>query len=363
QAVMALERGLALASDPALHEELGLRLVAAGQYARALPSLHRALEGDVRRERAFRKLNESFEALKRPAEALLALVPLGALGVANDFEKATLAQRKARPAQCMPRSFDTAEFEAIGLIPGSDSATRLLSVLADGLGKVYTPDIERYGLSSRDRITAKSGHPLRMLCDRVAQIFGVSDYELFAHQYSAPTVEVELGDPVTVLVPPMFGTLSEPQQVLLLARVFANISRRLSVIDKLESGELELLLAAGARIVDPSFGTGLSDEETLNQLARKVARTLPWLGRGAIEDAARDYAAEQRSNVGEWLARQRTAAARAALIVSDDLNGAITLLKQHPSALGVDPTRIAPDLVRTWVSDAAMGVRKRVGLL
>jgi cellulose synthase operon protein C len=271
--------------------------------------------------------------------------------------------RKPRPASSPARSFDSAEFDTIGLIPPTDRATRLMAMLADGLGKVYTPELERYGLSTRDRITSKSGHPLRLLCDRVAQVFGVTDYDLYAHQYSAATVEVELDDPVIVLVPPMFGTLSEPQQVMLLARVFANIARRLSVIDKLEAKELDGLLAAGARIVDPTFGGAGGDEEQLNQLARKVGRTLPWLGRGAIEDAARDYASGERTDVAEWLARQRTTAARAALLVGDDLNGAITLLKQHPAALGVDPTRLAPDLVRFWVSEAAMSTRRRLGLL
>ena len=363
QAVAALERGLSIASDPALHEELGLRLVAAGKHARAIPALYRALEGDVRRERVFRKLSESFDALKRPSESGLALIPLVPLGLASEFDKGSILMRKPRPGMSPARSFDSGEFESVGLVPSNDGATRLLSMLVDGLGKVYPPELERYGLSTRDRITSKSGHPLRLLCDRVAQIFGVSDYDLYAHQYSAPTVEVELDDPIVVLVPPMFGTLTEPQQVMLLARVFANIARRLSVIDKLEAKELELLLAAGARIVDPAFGSGAGDEEYLNQLARKVSRTLPWLGRGAIEDAARDYAAGERPNVAEWLARQRTTAARAALLVGDDLNGAITLLKQHPSALGVDPTRLAPDLVRFWVSETAMNIRRRLGLL
>ncbi len=205
-----------------------------------------------------------------------------------------------------------------------DAATNLLAVLADGLGKVYQPDLERYGLSARDRISAKSGHPLRQLCDRVAQVFGVNDYDLYTHQYPSPGVEVELGDPVAVLVPPMFGTLSESQQVFLLSRVFANIARRLSVVDRLDAQELEILLAAGARIVVPNFGHA-KDEDYLNQLARKVSRTLPWIGRGAIEDAARDYAAQERFNAAEWLERQRTAATRAALVVGDDLIGSVSL--------------------------------------
>jgi tetratricopeptide (TPR) repeat protein len=362
QAVVALERGLAIYPDPALFEELGLRLSSAGQYQRAIPALYRALETDVRRERAFRKLAEAYEALARPVEAQLALVPLGALGLANDFERASLSARRPRPALGGPRSFDTAMLDSLSIVPVPDAATNLLAVLADGLGKVYQPDLERYGLSARDRISAKSGHPLRQLCDRVAQIFGVSDYDLYTHQYPSPGVEVELGDPIAVLVPPMFGTLSEPQQVFLLSRVFANIARRLSVVDRLDAQELDLLLAAGARIVVPNFGQA-KDDEYLNQLARKVARTLPWIGRGAIEDAAREYAAQDKFDAAEWIERQRLAATRAALVVGDDLSGAVALIQQHPTALGIEPGRLVPELVRFWASEPALTLRKRLGML
>lgn len=362
QAVVALERGLAINPDPALFEELGLRLAAAGQHQRAIPALYRAIEADVRRERAFRKLAEAYEATGRPAEAQIALVPLGALGVANDFERASISARRPRPALGGPRAFDAQELDALSLVPQPDTATRLLAALADGLGKVYQPDLDRYGLTPRDRISAKSGHPLRQLCDRVAQLFGVNDYDLYAHQYPSPGVEIELGDPVTVLVPPVFGTLSETQQVFLLARVFANIARRLSVVDRLDAQELELLLAAGARIVVPNYGHA-QDEEYLSQLARKVSRTLPWIGRGAIEDAARDYAAQEGFNAAEWLERQRLSALRAALVVSDDLIGAVALIQQHPNALGLEPGKLLPELLRFWASEPALTLRRRLGML
>jgi tetratricopeptide (TPR) repeat protein len=362
QAVVALERGLSINPDPALFEELGLRLSAAGQYQRAIPALYRALEVDVRRERAFRKLAEAYEALARPVEAQLAIVPLGALGLANDFERASISARRPRPAIGGPRSFDGAMLDSVSLVPLPDTASNLLAQLADGLGKVYQPDLERYGLSTRDRISAKSGHPLRQLCDRVAQIFGVSDYDLYTHQYPSPGVEVELGDPVSVLVPPMFGTLSEPQQVFLLSRIFANIARRLSVVDRLDAQEIDLLLSAGARIVVPNFGRA-PDEEYLNQLARKVSRSLPWIGRGAIEDAAREYAARDRFDAADWLVKQRIAATQAALVIGDDLVGAVALIQQHPNALGVDPGTLLPELIRFWASEPALALRKRLGML
>ncbi len=151
--------------------------------------------------------------------------------------------------------------------------------------------MERFGVSTRDRISAKSGHPLRALADRVANVFGVEEYDLYLHRAPGGAIDVEFSDPVSVLVPSGFAKLGEGQQVFLLARVMANISRSLQAIDRLSADALAVLLAAAARTVDSSFATGLADEEFLNNHARRVARSLPWLGRGAVEDAARAYIA------------------------------------------------------------------------
>jgi len=156
----------------------------------------------------------------------------------------------------------------------------------------------------------------------------------------------------------------------LLARVMANISRNLQAIDKLSADALAVLLAAAARTVDPSFGTGLADDEFLNNHARRVSRSLPWLGRGAVEEAARAYVAAPRLDPVEWLFRARLGALRAALIVGDDLAGSIGLLRQTEGDLAgltgaalTQGMRSVHDLLRFWVSDPAIAARRKLGTL
>ncbi|HEY1534403.1 MAG TPA: hypothetical protein VGF76_10300, partial [Polyangiaceae bacterium] len=255
-------------------------------------------------------------------------------------------------------------------LPVDDPASQLLAQIAEGLGKVHAPELDRFGVSSRDRLTAKSGHPLRMLADRVANLFGVEEYDLYLHRAQAIAVEVEFTDPVSVLVPSQFAKLSESQQVFSIARVMANIARKLHAVDKLAPDALAVLLAAAARTIDPTFGTGLADEDFLNNHARRVSRSLPWLGRGAVEEAARAYVAAPRLDPVEWQFRVRLTASRAALIIADDLPGSVGLLRQAEGDLaGLTGAPLAQgmrgvhDLMRFWVSDPALTLRRRLGTL
>jgi tetratricopeptide (TPR) repeat protein len=371
QAVQALTRALAKTGERVeLQAELASRLLKSGQFGPALAAARRVLDLDVMQANAWRELSEAFKGLGRSAEAMLALAPLVALNAANDLERATLATRPMRAGAAHAGSFDASEFAAIDLLPADDPATRLLAQLSEGLGKVHAPELERYGVSSRDKISGKSGHPLRALSDRVASVFGVEDYDLYLHRAHAGALEVEFTDPVSVMVPSHFAKLGEGQQVFLLSRIMANISRNLHAVDRLSPDAVGVLLAAAARTVDPGFGSGLADEDFLNSHARRVTRSLPWLGRGAVEDAARNYAASPRLDAGEWVFRVRLTAARAALIVGDDLPGSITLVRQSEGDLAgltgpalAQGMRAVHDLLRFWVSDAALALRRRLGTL
>lgn len=371
QAVQALTRGLGKTGENVeLQAELATRLLTAGQFGPAVAASRRVLELDVMRYGAWRELSEAFKGLGRLSEATLALAPLVAINAANDLERATLSARAPRSGAGHAGAFDGSQFQAIGLLPADDAATGLLAQIAEGLGKVYAPDLERFGVSNRDRISPKSGHPLRALADRVANLFGVEAFDLYLYAGQGTSIDIELSDPVSILVPSPFAKLSEGQQVFLLARVMANVGRNLQAIDKLGAEALAVLLAAAARTVDASFGAGLADEEVLSNQARRVSRSLPWLGRGAVEEAARNYVASTRMAPAEWLWRARLTAARAALIVADDLPGSIALVRQSEGDLAgltgaalAQGMRSVQDLMRFWVSDAAFALRRKLGTL
>jgi hypothetical protein len=234
---------------------------------------------------------------------------------------------------------------------------------------VYPAELERWGLSGRDKLSPKSGHPLRSLAERVAAVFGVEDFDLYVHRQHSGKVQLELTDPVSVLVPATVSGLPEPAAVFALARAFASLARGAGAIEKLEDDDLRLLLGAAARGADSSFGAGTPDEEYLGSLQRRVAKAMPWLGRGAIEEAARAYASSPPLDFAEWLLGAHMTSARAAAIVCDDIVAAADVVRraegelsgaQGPSLL--EARRLLGDMLGFWVSDGAFAMKRRLGM-
>jgi tetratricopeptide (TPR) repeat protein len=371
RSLAALQRGIAV--DPAnveIRVELASRLKAAGHYPQALAELRKLLEVDVTRVQTWRDLVESFKGMQRQEEATLAMAPLVALGAANDLERATLASRPSRFSSTMPGAFDDAAFRGIDARGAPDSAGDLLSAVSEALAKVHPPELERYGLSSRDRITSRSGNSLRMLADRVAQLFGVAEYDLYVHRAHSGSLEVELTDPPAVLVPAHVTGLSETEQVFCLARPLANIARGLHAVNKLPPREVEMLLVAAARLADPSYGIGMADEDFLSGYARRVQKALSRRGRRNAEEAAALFLGAAPVDYTDWCEKIRRTAARAAVVVADDLPTCVTLLRRTEGDLaGLKGAALAQgmdlvaDLMRFWIGDPSFALRRRLGIL
>lgn len=370
QALSWLERGLAVHSgDIELRAGFAERLLRAGQFQRAVAEFERVVTQDPTREAAWRQLAEGLSRLQRSSDPSVGIAPLMALGFANDLERATWSTRVARTAGAMPDSFGQGELASLSPRTGDDPAARLLAALGDIPSKMFPAELERWGVSSRDRLGAKSGHPTRALADRLAAILGLGDYDLYLHRSHSGLVELELTDPVSVLVPASITSLNEAEQAFLLGRALATAARGLAPVDRLPPPMLEILLAAGARLVEPNFAAGALDEEYLSVQARKLSRALPWLGRGPIEDAARAYAQAPLRDLADWTLAVKIAAARAAAILADDLPSSVTLVRKLEGDLSgaegnalAQGARIAHDLVRFWVSESAFVLRRRLGL-
>jgi len=176
-------------------------------------------------------------------------------------------------------------------------------------------------------------------------------------------------EPRSVLVPANVAGLSEPGVVFALARVFASMTRGLAAIERLDADELRKLLGAAARTADSSFGGGAPDEDELVSLQRRVAKAMPWLGRGAIEDAARAYASAPPLDVNEWRLGALMTSARAAAIVCDDIVSAADLIKRTEGELSgakgdtlMAGRRLLGDMLGFWVSDGAFAMKRRLGM-
>lgn len=370
RALHTLQR--ALAADPEstpLRTELSKRLKLAGHYPQALIELRRLLEVDVTKVETWSAILECFQAMQRTEEAQLAMAPLVALGFASDLERATVSSRLPRFAHSRPQSFDETAFRGVDA-RGVDPALAVLAAIAEGLGKVYPPELERYGLGSRDRITSRSGHPLKQLADRVASVFGPLEFDIYLHRAHQGGLEIELTDPPSLLVPAHVQSLREPEQVFLFARPLALLARGGHALGRLAPSEIALLSIAACRVLDPSFGAGVSDEDFLQQQAKRVQKAISRRSRRALEEVAPAFMSAPRPDWEQWAFEHRKAAARAAVLLADELPSSIALVRRMEGDLaGLRGAALAQgialthDLLRFWVSDAAFALRRRIGLL
>lgn len=370
RALHTLQR--ALAADPEsveLRTELSKRLKLARHFPQALIELRRLLEVDVTKVETWGSILECFQGLGRTEEATLAMAPLVALGFANDLERATVSSRPSRFAHSRPGAFDETAFRGVDG-RGADPALAVLAAITEGLGKVYPPELERYGLTSKDRITTRSGHPLKQLADRVSSVFGTFEFDLYLHRAHQGLLEVEFTDPPGILVPAHVANLRETEQVFLLARPLALVARGANAIGRLAPAEIGLLLVAACRALDPSFGAGLSDEDFLQQQAKRVQKAISRRSRRTLEEVAPAFMATPRPEWEAWAFEHRKTVARTAVLLADELPSSIALVRRVEGDLaGLRGAALAQgiglthDLLRFWVSDAAFALRRRVGVL
>jgi tetratricopeptide (TPR) repeat protein len=371
QSLNVLRQGIAATEDnDLLRLEMAQRLRLSGQHERAAGEYLLLLGQTPLQPVYWRELSEAYKELGRDEQSRLALGPLMALNQANQLEQATYGMRPPRPESAGVGTFDKAAFRAVEAHSPDDAATtELLATLSAAAYKLYPADLTPYGVGARDKIGARSGHPLRNFAERVAGVFGVEDFDLYVHRAPRRRVDVELTETPSVMVPRQVANVSESLRVFLFARVFASLARRTFAAEKLNVQQIRHLLAGAIKNVEPAHKVDFMDSEELAAEARRIVKAMPWRARKPMEDAVRGYLASSPTPLVDWKYRERVTAARTATILCDDVAGATALLAQVQMDLSIEEGAEPPseELIASVlgfsVSDTAMQLRKRLNLL
>ena len=357
--------------NPNLRLELAARLRQAGRGTEAAAELQRLLLADATRVEAWRHLAHTFEELGQPQRVALAVAPLAVLGAITPAEQALLRRQPPRPASAGSGSFAKASLLPLGasnLL--SHPIAPLLTLATEGLGKLRPDPLALHGLTSRDKLGARSGHPTVGLVERVAAVFGVTDYQVY--ELTGPTTRVELevvGDEPAFLLPVSLARLPTSQQVFAVARPMGALVFDVPIVEILESDEIALLLAAAAHAADPNRGTDVASAAVLSERYKLVTKGLSRRSRRAFEEGAATYASAEPLDVRQWVEAVRQTCRRAAAVLSDDIAGAVELTRTQ-QGLGdvrdmalVRSSAAIRDLLATWVAPVTMRFREANGML
>jgi tetratricopeptide (TPR) repeat protein len=354
--------------DTSLRLMLGQQLRASGRHAKAVDHVQTLLMEDITRVEGWRLLAKAWGEMGLGRQRGYALSGLAVMGEATADEVAEARSWRSNYRALAPGSLLPAALHELLVAGDQQAATaNLMAAVCDGLSKLRAPDLNAWGVASRDRIPPRSEHPVRVFTDRIAAIMGVEEYELYVHRHGRRGVGIENTPKPSLLLPLWLGELPETQQVFLVARAMVDLARGTYPVHLLPARDLEVALVASARAIVPGFAGPINAAELLDDRMRLVLRGLPRRKRRFLELAAPAYARAPRLNpstVVEWI---HQSARRIAAIVADDLTGAVSALRRTDDQQGgqtaADNSQILSDLLKCWISAPAMTLRQQVGLI
>jgi hypothetical protein len=244
-----------------------------------------------------------------------------------------------------------------------------MAALTPALAKLYPPELQSYGLATRDRLPTEANHPLREIANQLSAALDIQSFDLFLHRVRNRGITIEFGPHPSVLVPATIMEKDARTQTFMLAQPMTQIARGYHAVDKLTPRELDVLLASGTRIVKPDFGAGLTSEEFLNDQMRRLQRAIPRRDRKLVRDAALAYSQAKRVKFDRWVHAAQRTAIRAALLLCDDLDPLVDDIRSRiaPEREAEGETFIGHptyvDALKFWASPAAMFLREHMGMV
>ncbi len=356
-----------------LRVEHAKQLLAAGALDEAANELRLLLVLDVERAQTWLDLGGCFEAMgrldaKQRVRDALSLLG-GRISDTRPSSDGRGAQRKVDLGRVRAAAFAGPVLDDLSgdLLPFGVAGDLLVN-LAEGLSKLYPADLDSYGVTSRDRLAPRSGHPFRNLAERIAEIVGAGEFELYVHRARNRGIGVELAETPTLVFPAWLLEYAESHQTFALARVLSLVARNCHAVLKLTPRELEVVLAAYTRTMVAGFGRGLTSEDLIEDQGRKIYKALSRRARKAAEDIVQRYVSAPAVDFVKWSEGRDRLATRTAALLCDDLSasleGIVRARTEAPSrSVTIDLSdESSRDLLRFWVSDAALRARTRAGL-
>jgi len=238
-------------------------------------------------------------------------------------------------------------------------AVEVLATIARSLTKVLPPTpLSSYGVGSRDRVTQKSGNPLRVTVDRAIAVLGTGPIDLFVSNAALTDVAIETFDPPAIIVPSSFESLSDLELGFAIDRAVARVALGAFLLDKVGHERAADLVTAA---IAPFGAVSLSPD--VEDLARRIAKAIPRDVKRKLESIASEVRSFDSMRFARALDRT---AVRIAYLLTGDLSSSLDhVLRTSRGTItqAARPDTLPGDLVRFALGESAVGLRKRLGTI
>lgn len=266
--------------------------------------------------------------------------------------------RRSRPSPARDTVLDEQSVEQWVVPHEADrGALQTLRIVGRSIGKVVAPSpLASHGVAARDRITAKSGHPLRALVDRFSAMLGLEKVEVYIRDAREGGIEIEPLDPPAMIVPSHVLSWPELEIVFAVARALSRLGLGALAFDKLGARGAATAIAAA---VAPFGGTlPVIDAEDLE---RRLNKALDRPSRRSLESIARSVAPFDPEAFARAIEQ---GAIRVAYLLTGDLGSALTAVRRtertHVAEVGRAGSATG-DLIRFALGEESVTLRRRLG--
>jgi tetratricopeptide (TPR) repeat protein len=226
---------------------------------------------------ALELLEHSLNAERRPEEAIVVSEVRAIAGELDEGRHGWLRGRRLPPFEQHHAILDRGTLITHVVPPEGRHLFLEIAAAISGIEtKLLRADISEIGIYPRDRIGRRSGHPTRMLLDRLARALGIPEIELVITPNVSRT-RVLAQDGLWVVVPQGLITLPEPTQLASLGRALARVALNVPWLEELPPPHIEAMLVAAARAVNPMYAKDEVDvlsQKLVAQYEPNVAKEL-----------------------------------------------------------------------------------------
>ncbi len=378
----------AIKLDPELHDarvELAQGLARLGAHDEAVlavmamvtPSA-KPLIGAKDTSVALEVLERSLGADRRPEEAIVVSELRAIMGDLDDGRNGWLRARRLGPMGSHHMPLDRATLFS-HVVP-EEGRHALLDVAQAVMGleaKILRADLGELGITSKDRLGKRSGHPVRALMDRLGKALGLGEIELVISPQAA-RVRVLSQDVPWVVVPAALQELPEPTQLSALGRALARIALSVPWLEELPAPHVEAYLVACARQVMPAYGRDELDplqQKLVQQYEPAVGKEIARKQRQALEKVVPSLTLPRGrpASIDRIVFALAQAELRIAYLLTGDVLATIDELRgfdpsfhsatDRPGRRGVEAVLSHPyagDVVRFALGSEATALRRRI---
>jgi tetratricopeptide (TPR) repeat protein len=364
-------------APPDTHVALGRGLEAANQNAEAVRVFRGVLTSDAEVLTRITDLASALASLDaalakdgRVEERLAVEEARACLGELSEERLAPLRARRLADGTPFPGALADANLVQILVPEARTPILNVATILGPVAAKILRFELSGLGVTSRDRLGLRDGHPTRVLAERLSRVFGLEAFELYLSPSWQGALRVYPGDPPAIVGSTQFAELPEPEQLFALGRLLARIAIGPSWLDEVPLEAFDGLLIAAVRAVHPELATGAisaARDAMAQSYAASVQRALGRRQRKLLEELVPTVTTDYDPRTVAIGVRRSEY--RAAYVLCGSVLAAIEYLQRFDREVGrsLEEPRVllqhpvTNELIRYALSEDAFFERRRLG--